>query len=199
MKLQAPFPTVKRQAKQSRKPPPRRTSSVEEKAWSDVRHTTVALGICALIAYAGMFACWGPWAPAGSASGQAAIASDRTAPRLAWNAPLPLLPEDKPRSIRYRQATLRWRTATVAFARGQFPDAATRFLQVAHVLKTERPHPHASTFATARCLAYENAGRALSMLADQGAAHRKLLTATDDDPACPRAVRRAFRSLSVDL
>ncbi len=118
-------------------------------------------------------------------------------PTLAWEAGLPLLPEDKPRSIRYRQATLRWRTATVAFARGDFKSAADSFLGVVKVLRTARPHPHASTFAVARCLAYENAGRALSALGDIDAARTRLLAAIGDDAACPLTVRRTLSGLTA--
>lgn len=119
----------------------------------------------------------------------------RPRPTLAWSAGLPLLPEDKPRSIRYRQATLRWRTATVAFARGDFNDAADSFLSVVKVLRTARPHPHASTFAVARCLAYENAGRALSALNDVETARARLLAAIGDDAACPLTIRRTLSAL----
>lgn len=116
-------------------------------------------------------------------------------PTLAWTASLPLLPEDKPRSIRYRQAMLRWRTATVAFSLGRYPRSAEAFLEVADALKTERPHPHASTFAVARCLAYENAAHALSMLADVEAAQARLESATADEAACPITLRRAFKNV----
>ncbi len=138
-------------------------------------------------------ACW-PGTGTGAASGRNGGA-DRPPPTLAWDAPLPLLPEDKPPSIRYQQANLRWRTATVAFSQGQFPEAADRFLKVAKVLTTHRPHPHASTFAVARCLAYQNAGRALANVGDRRAAWTKLEEAVADDPACPRTVRHAFEGL----
>ena len=127
--------------------------------------------------------------------------SDPNAPQplgLAWGAALPLLPEDKPRSIRYRQATLLWRTATVAFARGQFGAAAHNFFDVAKALQAERPHPHASTFAVARCLAYENASRALAYSPDRNAARQTWSEAVAEEAACPAAIRRGARSLEVE-
>ncbi|MEL7367729.1 MAG: hypothetical protein AAFN74_02370 [Myxococcota bacterium] len=133
---------------------------------------------------------------AGSATGRAGLDHFNRPPAiLAWEASLPLLPEDKPRSIRYQQAKLRWRTATVAFDRQAFDEAAENFLEVAKTLKSHRPHPHASTFATARCLAYENAGRALSQLEDIETGRSQLQSAVADDAACPYAIRRALSNL----
>ena len=133
----------------------------------------------------------------GSGRGNGADSTQREPPKLAWTANLPLLPEDKPRSILYRQAMLRWRTATVAFSSRQFDEAAASFLEVAKILRTNRPHPHASTFAVARCLAYENAGRALSGLPDRQQAKQRLVDAVADDTACPLTVRRTLNGLAV--
>ena len=153
------------------------------------RDDRIRAGLVWLVAVLG--GCW-----ISSGSGDADRDSQQPPARLAWNAGLPLLPEEKPRSILYRQARLQWRTATIAFSSGQFERAADAFLDVAKILKVRRAHPHASTFATARCLAYENAGRSLGQTGDQDRAQERLAAAIDDDPTCPYAVRRAFGSIS---
>lgn len=77
-----------------------------------------------------------------------------------------------------------WRTATTAYAQGEPEAASERFLEVAELLRTSAAGAEGRVSATGRCLAYENAGRALDAARKPERTRAVLTAASVADPAC---------------
>lgn len=110
---------------------------------------------------------------------------------LAWNR-LPLLPSGL-EPAGWRQALDTWETATVAYATGHFETAAQRFLIVAETLMPQQEEvvkdgPAARVSSAGRCLAYENAARALRAGGQTAKALVLLKEAKGRDPACKHSL-----------
>ncbi|MEL6188552.1 MAG: hypothetical protein AAFU79_28350 [Myxococcota bacterium] len=105
---------------------------------------------------------------------------------LAWSR-LPLLPRRlKPRGWKLALGT--WRTATTAYAKGDLRVASERFLTVAEQLSGPQRGAARRVRITGRCLAYENAGRALVAARDDAGARALLKAAAEKDPDCQNSI-----------
>lgn len=127
-------------------------------------------------------------APPSRPSPNPALPSLRGWPRL------PLLPEgaDVPE---YDAARLAWRTATTAYARGDAIGSADAFLDVASRLRRHDSPPIDRTFASGRCLAYENAGKALLNARAFALARARLEEITD--PACAHSIAGTLEPIAA--
>jgi hypothetical protein len=102
---------------------------------------------------------------------------------LAWTR-LPLLPPGV-QPAGWGAARAEWRTATVAYAAGDMARASRGFMAAASALRAEQEGEAEGRVASAgRCLAYENAARALEADRDRSGARALLEGAADEDPAC---------------
>ena len=106
---------------------------------------------------------------------------------LIWTR-LPLLPPGlQPEG--WAEATQAWATATTAFGLSQLDEASEFFLRAAAALRNNTGrNPAARVSTTGRCLAYENAGRALRAAGKSLEARVVLENAGESDPACKHSV-----------
>lgn len=105
---------------------------------------------------------------------------------LAWIR-LPLLPSGvRPKS--WQTALSQWNTATTAYARGDLDVASDGFLGVAETLNTDEAGTVGRVSATGRCLAYENAARALRSAGRPHRARALLKDAGAKDPGCKHSM-----------
>jgi hypothetical protein len=124
---------------------------------------------------------------------------DAPEPALRWSSHFPALVGTSTGPAPYRQARVLWRTATVAFSRGDYEAAADGFLTVADRLRrTTLAHPeHEGAFRATRCLAYENVAAIYAGLPtlEQGAA--QLRKARVEDPDCQHTLSRSLARLGA--
>lgn len=101
---------------------------------------------------------------------------------------LPLLPPDL-RPSGWTKATQAWKTAMSAYENRRFKAASRYFLESATALRdAKNPSSAERVSITGRCLAYENAGRALRAARQPQQAQILLETAARIDPACKHSV-----------
>ncbi len=116
---------------------------------------------------------------------------------LAWQSGLPLLPRTSTVPAAWRQARLRWQTATTAFSIGAYEDAGRDFMAIADSLKSPGQPAMKDTLRTARCMAYENAGRAYRGVADPEIGLVVLAKARLHDPGCRHSLTLVLDRLTT--
>ena len=106
---------------------------------------------------------------------------------LLWTR-LPLLPPGlQPNG--WSQAVRAWEAATSAYADRKLESASHLFMEVAAALRNSKNTSRAERVSiTGRCLAYENAGRALHAAQQTEQAKSLLREAAQTDPACKHSV-----------
>ena len=121
--------------------------------------------------------------------------SPRVNLELRWTRGLPRLPDTSAPPVRYVRARNTWRDATASFSRGAYPQAAQQFMRVAEELQAPLDERYGRVFRAARCMAYENAGRAFRGVRDPGRGVDALDRAGAVDPGCAHSIALARAEL----
>ncbi len=116
---------------------------------------------------------------------------------LVWNR-LPLLPPNV-RPEGWSEAEARWATATRAYSRGELELASRTFLAAAEALSSTVAAKAALRVSiTGRCLAYENAARALRAGGDLEGTRQLLESTAAADPACQNSLALRVSRLDAE-
>ncbi len=116
---------------------------------------------------------------------------------LAWQSGLPMLPRTSTVPAAWAEARLRWQTATTAFSIGAYEDAGRDFMAIAHSLKQPSRPGMKDALRAARCMAYENAGRAYRGVADPEIGLVVLAKARLHDPGCQHSLTRVLNRFTA--